>query len=427
MAQYIKQGNIFGRIGTGVGKGLAEQLPKEIERNRLGSALEKLGEQKDLSPFQQFTGLIKAAHEYPQVVQSGSDLLRQQAIINSINQNKQVNPYTQQQNTKPYQEPGLLPPSATTTEGTEAALNPYIPPSGPEQEDMARRLLAAEPQIYRDIDSARQAISNQVAANAQQSNARLAKRELEETVQNRSEQKLRDELGTIGAQIPGTVLSNLQQKAVDDVVSGKMSPDQAKIVYGKEANKISQDFSNIHSWGNLSLITKNPKDLLGSINALKKNAKQGGYQKQAADALISENGLTPQFAYATMYPVSDIKDLNQELKSLPNIKPKIEKGAGAPGIAGISFSRPTNEKSAPLTKEIAPRLARAMGLEGSPLSIGYELEKKGYDPDIWKQYLLDNIDQLNLTSHQIDELQKPKPSFFGWLNDWWLSSFSGVK
>ncbi len=83
MAYSVKPASIFGRVGTGIGKGLAEQLPKEMERNRLASGLKELGEQKGLSPFQQFTGLVGAAHEYPQVVQSGERLLAQQARGNA--------------------------------------------------------------------------------------------------------------------------------------------------------------------------------------------------------------------------------------------------------------------------------------------------------------------------------------------------------
>lgn len=424
MAQYIKQGNIFGRIGTGIGKGLAEQLPKEIERGRLASGLKELGEQKGLTPFQQFSGLASVPGVTPQMIQSGSDLLRQQAIINSVNEKNASGTPPQTQQSSPKM-PGLSP--ATTTQSTEAALNPYIPPSGPEQESMARQLMASEPQVYRDIDSARAAISNQVAANTQQSNAKLAKRELEESVQGRAEQKLRDEIGTVGAQIPGTILSSLQQEAVDDVRTGKLSPDKAKVEYGKKADAISKDFANIRSWGGLGLIMNDPKSLIQSMGVLQTNAKKGGYQKQAADALIAENGVSPQFAYANMYPVSDIKPLAEELKSLPNIQPRAEKVIGSPGLAGIGISRPKNSNAQALTLDISPRLAKSMGLEGSPLSISYELDKKGYDSDVWKQYLIDNQDQLNLSSHQKDELQKPKPSFFGWLNDWWLKAFSGIK
>jgi len=61
MAQLIKQGNIFGRIGTGFGKGLAEQLPKEIERNRLSSGLRDLEKEgSNLSHIQQYAKLIES-------------------------------------------------------------------------------------------------------------------------------------------------------------------------------------------------------------------------------------------------------------------------------------------------------------------------------------------------------------------------------
>lgn len=425
MAQYIKNANIFGRIGENLGKGLAEQLPKDVERGRLSAGLKHLGEQKGQTPFQQFAGLAGLAPDRPQIIQSGTELLRQQAIIDSVNANKPKGPSPRSEN--PSVEPGLQPRTATTTESTESALNPYIPPSGPEQEEMARRLLASDPQAYRDIESARQAISNQVAGNTNQSNALLQKRELEESVQNRAEQKLKDEIKTLGADIPGRVLSNIQQKAVDAVTSKKMSPDKAKVEYGKEAEKVSRDFSNIRSWGGLGLVTKNPDDLIGSIRSLQLNAKKDGYQKEAADSMIAENGLTPQFAYASMYPVSDIKPLNEEIKGLPSIHIKAEKSSAGPGLAGLKVAAGPNPKAKELTLQSAPRLARAMGLEGSPLSIGYELEKKGYDSNAWKDYLLDNAKNLNLSDHQRDELGKPRPSYFGWLNDWWLKAFSGAR
>ena len=49
MVQVIDTGgSVAGRIGKGFGQGLAEQLPKEIEKYRLSSGLNKLGKQ-DLS------------------------------------------------------------------------------------------------------------------------------------------------------------------------------------------------------------------------------------------------------------------------------------------------------------------------------------------------------------------------------------------
>ncbi len=79
MAQLIKQANIFGRIGTGIGKGLAEQAPKEIERNRLASGLKAIGENPNLTPTQRFVELASVAHEYPQLIESGSKVFGKEA------------------------------------------------------------------------------------------------------------------------------------------------------------------------------------------------------------------------------------------------------------------------------------------------------------------------------------------------------------
>jgi hypothetical protein len=419
----LHQPSVFGRIGTGLGRGLSETLPKEIERERLASGLKDLGDKKGLSAFQQFAGLASTPGITPQMIESGTNLLRQQAIINSINQQNEPPPRSQPFNVFDQDKKGT--PSATTTESTEAALNPYIPPSGPEQEQLARKLMAAEPQVYPTIESARQGVGSQISANVQQSNAKLAKRDLEESVQNAAEAKLRNEIGTVGATLPGTLTSRLQQNAVDDVTSKELSPDQAKVKYGKEADALSKTFANIRSWGNIGLIGNSSKELLTSIKGLQQNAKNGNFQKEAADSMIADNGVTPQFAYATMYPVGDIKPLNDELKKLPNIKPRLEKVSGSPGLAGINLARPNNENQKQLTTDIVPKLAKAMGLEGSPLAVAYELDQKGYDSQIWKDYLLNS--DINLSDYQRDELEKPQPGFFGWLNDWWLKSFSGVK
>ena len=77
MAQYIKQGNIFGRIGTGIGKGLAEQVPKEIERGRLASGLKQFEQDSgNLNPMQQLARLSAIPGITPQMIQSFSELAR---------------------------------------------------------------------------------------------------------------------------------------------------------------------------------------------------------------------------------------------------------------------------------------------------------------------------------------------------------------
>ncbi len=95
MAQKIKQGNIFGRIGTGIGRGLSEQIPKEIENYRLKSGLNELANEADqgnLSPAQY---LAKASGTYgitPQMVQSFGELAKIQNQGNAYKKSG-MNPY----------------------------------------------------------------------------------------------------------------------------------------------------------------------------------------------------------------------------------------------------------------------------------------------------------------------------------------------
>jgi hypothetical protein len=83
MVQVISdpyKGNIFGRLGKGIGKGLSEQVPKEIERLRLSAGLKKFEkESKGLTPVQQFTRLAAIPGITPEHLYTLSPLLRQQA------------------------------------------------------------------------------------------------------------------------------------------------------------------------------------------------------------------------------------------------------------------------------------------------------------------------------------------------------------
>lgn len=83
MAYEIKQGNIFGRLGTGIGQGIAEQLPKEVARNRLASGLQQFEQESgNLSPMQSLARLasIPGALEHPELVRQFGELARQQGI-----------------------------------------------------------------------------------------------------------------------------------------------------------------------------------------------------------------------------------------------------------------------------------------------------------------------------------------------------------
>lgn len=59
MVQTIEQGDIFGRIGKGLGEGFGKGASKQIERNQLASGLEKIASNKDLSEVQRYGQLLR--------------------------------------------------------------------------------------------------------------------------------------------------------------------------------------------------------------------------------------------------------------------------------------------------------------------------------------------------------------------------------
>jgi len=423
MAQYVKQGDIFGRIGSNIGQGLAEQIPKEVERNRLSTGLKELNQRRNLSPQEYFTGAlgIPGVMDRPQVLQSLENLSRQRAVIDSIKQQQQDMNRQLRSPQETQRQPEISSPtSATTIQGVQSALNPYIPPSGQEVENMARQLVANEPYIYPNIEAARQAVNNKIAADVNQSNSRIAKRDLEQSVQTKAENELTKEIQRLGVQIPGRALSRLESEAIERVRKGELTEKDAAKEYGEKAEAKSRDYSKIRGWGGIDLITNKPKDLFSAIKSIRKNNPDLRDRRDLAEEMIGETLISPELAHAQMLPVSENNKLHEILRSLPNIERKVEKVAGLPGLAGMGVS-PTSKKSKDETRKIAPELLKAMGTTGSPLAIKYELDKKGYDGSEWTNYLADHRGEL--TGDQYSELGFTQKSFMALLNDLWFKYF----
>jgi len=426
MAQKISRGSILGRIGTGVGEGLAEQLPKEVDRHRLSSGLKQFEQDSSgLSPMQQLTRLaaIPGALEHPQLIQSFGNLARQQAKGASLTQQKEPprpNPFPVQQET-PAASPSV--PSVTKREHLETIQEGFVPPTEKDIYDFAGKQFNENPgRFNNDPNEALKYSESHFNRLENRFNANEAQHKRLTDIQDNLTNRLQTHSNKLSAEVPANLYSDIEDKAINAVRPRKeggegLTEQEAMKKYGKELDDASRDYSALSSISGISVLGQPSDKTLRTIKNLQKDAKKRGDTENMADTLIT-NGNSPMMAYAQMQPVSDVPKLTAAMRAIPNLEG-----------SDISIGTPYGKRvSAEKTLEVSKNLAKFVQEhdDASPLAIGYELKKKGYDPDVWLKYLTDNREKLNLKESQVRQLEKPD-SFFPRLSDWWLSAFSGLE
>lgn len=417
MSYSVKQGNIFGRIGSGIGQGLSEQVPKEIERYRLSEGLKQLESDPNLTPTQRYAGLLTLPGMTPQGLQGYSDLARQEMRGKALGEGASspipfpMQPEINQE--KPSQVPSL------TQESTFAkAQEGFIPRSEPEKMDAAGKKYNANPAFFGNDPQKAIEYENQIdATNEKIALANQAKHENLSRIQDNVVSRLGEHAKNLEAQVPANVYSKIEDEAIQATKpkseGGRgLTEQQAMKEYGEKLDEISRDYKSLDSIGNWGITQRKSKDTLGSLNSLQKKFEQRNDTENFADTLVANNGLSDPMAYSIAQPISREPALNKEMKSISDLNK--------------NFSRLKPVDPILKTKEIAPRLARALGEKGSPLAVAHELEKLGYDGSTWLDYVNEHRDELGLKEWQGRQLDKPR-NLIPKLNDWWLSSFTGVQ
>lgn len=413
--------------------GAAEALPgvlnKEMERNRLQKGLQELSQAEGLTPFEKFAKFSSIPGVTPQMIQSGTNLLMQQdrakAFKDMINQEAQQkpNPFAQ------FKEPEQVSTYPTTEkpEDLENIQEGFISPTKEQEYANAARKFSKDPGRFNndpqralDLEAEETLRNEKIAQDYQTRHKNLT------DLQNRVVQNLNTHADNLGVEVPANVRSDIEDKAIMAIKPKSkgglgMSEQEAKKTYGKELDEASRQYGNLKGIGNWSMFRKRPSEINKSLDNLSDDFAKRNDSENMADNLVGENGLSPSRAYAIAYKVSRDKELNNELKKLPFLNTM---GKRASSILKGTI---TPEKMAQKTLEASEKLAKLLNNENnSPLAIGYELEKRGYDPQIWMQYLNEHADELRLYPRQRRELSKPD-SFTGTFNDWWLDAFTGVK
>jgi hypothetical protein len=420
MAQRIKKASIFGRVGTAIGKGLAEQVPKEAENYRLRTGLKSLADQADKGNLSPAQFLAQAAGTYgatPQMIQSFGDLARQQNYLKSVdnqyqgNQDKSGN----QNGNKGYvpsaeefnapKEEKEKTPTYADAESTEQSYRNYIPPNKEQERQNAYERFNKNPERYgRNFDNA----VAEEESNTQREMERQKAYQNQEKIALDKEKIVKDaltaestKLGHANGTIPPLAYQKFEQKVLKSMLPKK---EGGKGLTQQQAvNEVSQDLDDAYiNYKNLSSLSPwSPRDFNSRLNAIQKDLSKRGEEKQLKQKLVSDYQVSPDYASHRAYPLDE--NAKKEFAKIGS-----KQGMALGSVSGIKIP-PVNHEA----------LKKAMGTTGSPLAFAYELDQKGRDSRAWLKYLDENRDDLQ--GWQSAELGENRNIIN--LNDIWLQGW----
>jgi hypothetical protein len=434
MVQEVRtQPSIFGRLGQGLGQGLAESIPKEVERNRLTSGLKNFQENMaGKSPLQLGTELVGIPGLTAEHLYTLSPLIRQQQIREAGGIKGQrtqtgettpfVNPNPSAQ-PKPTGQPKSKTSSVSQTEhenkaaqnrtlksieATRAQLQPIIRKNDTE-------LYNESAEMSRDNPIAFPTPQDALPIVTQNENTRIANLTENRNVGNAADvisSKLRTGIENrwgkdkSSGRIPDTVQSSLLSKAEHQLADPKNKLSEQHIIdkFGKigddiaEKDTVLEDRSK-HGWlsGNYT-----PDKILSTINNSRGAYKEAGALREFGDIISEKFNLdAPGSAYLAFPPSN--KKANQIVNSLQKLPVN---------QFGVRVS--TSPKSAiQAADQLSNIFDTSENSEDSILSYAMALKQKNIDPDVFLKRLNQNKEAglFVPNSRQTDELSKGFPLF----------------
>lgn len=444
MVQVINDpysGNVFGRLGKGIGQGLSEQVPKEIERSRLSSGLKKFEkESHGLSPIQQFTRLASipgftAEHLYtlaPLLKQQGQ---REEAADRANRQaqkpaNQSGEPVGQEMEEPSYPEEATLAGekrSLKSLEGTRKQLTPITGRDPQELFNEAARLSKQNPLTYPTAADALPIVQANEATRIQNLQE---ERNVADTA-DKIQQNLRGRLiATMGGEktakgVEGTVQTKLLRNIEDDLANPKNKLSEQQIIdkWASVGKRIAQAKTNLDArskggWlesashasaGALGTAAKLvssgylPKRIKDTIEETRKVYHEAEADEEFQDIIAGKFDLTSAGSAYLAFPRQN-KDFNSYIGNA-----KVPKGSNpektAVGAADYFKDHITDEDSI--------------------LSYAMDLKKKGIDPQAFFERMRQNADAGLFTpnARQKNEFQKGYPNLPS-LGDMYLFSLT---
>lgn len=450
MPQVIpQQGNIFGRIGAGIGQGLSEQLPKEMERGRLAQGLQQFEQESaNLNPIQQLARLSSIPGITPQMIQSFGELAKQQNVRNAY-RNRADQYGRSNRDQVPMQEGGqrldvpfanitgnepqragqpitqinqvvrpeeVSPPQANPENPLDQKFIPGMPWSQKRFDNEVSKELDLDPQVT--VNDAIKRVSDREARELSLPEAEQKRIQYFRDVQDRIYKKFDDQLQTrlqkSGAEIYGDITGdmkiNLQRSMERDLRLNRMSEDDAvnkwttKALDLAKTKKQFEKFAGRDFWDKINPTKKS--EALEKLKSYQKIYAQSGNQEEFYNNLMSKFNLSPQGAATIAFPIS--KDFKSYVEKNRKKEPQ-------------KFFDPI--KNAETARRYALEAEKYIkDPNASILSMAKALKDAdpNFDQDSFFAQIREDWDNLGLTERQGRELPEGKSDTFPNWGDIWL-------
>lgn len=382
MSYTIQQPSIAGRIGKGFAKGLSEQLPKEIERERLSSGLRALGKKK-FDPANQFANLaelyaIPGMAENPELARMAQNQIAKQNFQNRLLHPKPTNAIVSGENkaeNQPISANGekISPEIAKGTEKPATTEGGFV---GPAEIAEYKKSLLQVPSYEDKYNLANEYLNSGITQDPEKA-MDLAGQELRQNLeaQKTKNAALEADLNKrIARELQGTGLNDykdisgeIQQGLVDQgeymVNKLGMTPEEASLKLSEIALNLGKASTNLKETGTFMNWFRSSKRKSSELREQKKEFEKYGFGEQFDDMASAEMGTTPLLTAHILDPLKN-KEIEGKIKKLKD----------------QGFTQAEKKVKEPELDSMVQAIKPGDNL----FSIEYQLRSKGYDVQQFK-------------------------------------------
>jgi hypothetical protein len=390
-------GNIFGRLGAGIAKGVSEELPKAVQRGATAATLERLGNQKDLTPLQQISALIGEGQMSPESAGQLLPLVQNAQKIQALEKRASSTPSAIDQQNKP----ASLQPMETGSMSSKNRIR------------TAKETLLKEPS-QQDLDKMANRLLKEGSAFSVDEAMNQAKERLSQTKKSQLENidRFKTDLNSSAARV-------LQGSGLNDYkdIEGRITQNQidlgeADIAEGKNPAVVEKDrrdlleklgraSTQVKKTANKSLFTTRPSQKIKEWKSQKEIFDKNGYGNEFIDLVAAHQGITQMEAAHAVDPIQN-KALEKELEGLDSVLTKLKTRNPFKEI---------NQLNDKYTKAVISHINPGDNL----LDVAYHFRKSGLDANqLFESIRSAENDKPFLTEEQLYQLNQPvKNDFYG--------------